>query len=152
MDRRSVRRSRLSQFLLDEFFGVSNPIDGCARRTVVCPMDHRCHRWLHVPIFWEKKFGLFFLWGVTVYFYVDDIFITKRNISVINATNNINMKDIEVTDVIENVLDKFKHLDFSIVETTINVRFVLQKNEDKSESQMDSDRELRSMMYIMKCA
>ena len=89
-------------------------------------------------------------------FYVDDIVIIKRDISNINATkhmleSNFDMKDIEVTDVIENVLDKFKHLDFNIVKTPINVRFVLQKNEGKNYSQLDCTRVLRSMIYIMKC-
>ena len=38
------------------------------------------------------------------------------------------MKDIEVTYVIEKVLDKFKYLDFNIVKTQINMSFVLQNN------------------------
>ena len=46
------------------------------------------------------------------------------------------MKYIEVIDVIEKVLDKFKYLDFNIVKTSINVSFVLQKNEGKSDSQI----------------
>ena len=50
--------------------------------------------------------------------------------------------------MIENILDKFKHLDFNIVK---NVIFVLQKNEDKSYSQLNYTRVLRSMIYIMKC-
>ena len=93
---------------------------------------------------------------VIVCFYVDDMLIIKRDISDVNATkhmleSNFDMKDIEVTDVIEKVLDKFKYLDFNIVKTPINVRFVLQKNEGKSDSQLDCARVLRSMIYIMKC-
>ena len=41
------------------------------------------------------------------------------------------MKDIEVIDVIESVLNKFKYLDFNNIKTPINVSFVLQKNECK---------------------
>ena len=65
--------------------------------------------------------------------------------------SNFDMKDIEVTDMIEKVLAKFKYLDFNIVKTPINVRFVLQKNEGNSDSQLDCARVLRSMIYIMKC-
>ncbi|TMX05729.1 hypothetical protein EJD97_004323 [Solanum chilense] len=47
--RSTVTDYGLRQFFLDEFFfGVSDPIDDCARRTVVCPTDHRCHRLLHL--------------------------------------------------------------------------------------------------------
>ena len=54
--------------------------------------------------------------------------IIKRDTSDINATkhmleSNFDMKDIEVTNVIEKVLDKFMYLDFNIVRTAINVRF-----------------------------
>ena len=52
--------------------------------------------------------------------------------------SNFDMKDIEVTDVIEKVLDKFKNLDLNSVKSLINVSFVLQMNAVKSESQMDN--------------
>ena len=50
---------------------------------------------------------------VVICFYVDDMLIIKRDIYDINATkpmleSNFDMKEIEVTDVIEKVLDKFK--------------------------------------------
>ena len=70
--------------------------------------------------------------------------IIKRDTSDINATkhmleSNFDMKDIEVTNVIEKVLDKFEYLDSNIVKTPIktptNVIFVLQNNEGKSNSQ-----------------
>ena len=59
--------------------------------------------------------------------------IIKRDISDINATkhmlkSNFNMKDIEVTNVILNVHDKFKYLNFSIIKTQIKVTFVIEKN------------------------
>ena len=31
-----------------EFLGVSDPIEGCAGRTVGQAMVHRCYRWLHL--------------------------------------------------------------------------------------------------------
>lgn len=62
------------------------------------------------------------------------------------------MKEIEVTDVIEKVLDKFKQLNFNIDQTPINVSFVLEKNEEKNDSQLDYTKVFRSMIYIMKCA
>ena len=57
------------------------------------------------------------------FFYIDDMLIIKRDTSDINATkhmleSNFDMKDIEVTNVIENLLDKFKNLDFNIVKDT----------------------------------
>ena len=66
--------------------------------------------------------------------------IIKRDISDINATkhmleSNFDMQDIEVTDVIEKLLDKFKYLNLNIFKTPINVFFVYQKNESKSDSQ-----------------
>ena len=90
---------------------------------------------------------------VVVCFYADELLIIKRDISDVNATkhmleNNFDMKDIKVTDVIEKVLDKFKYLDFNIVKTPINMSFVLQKHEGKSNSQLDYARVLRSMIYI----
>lgn len=59
--------------------------------------------------------------------------IIKRNISDTNLTehmleSNFNMKDIEVTNVILNVHDKFKYLNFSIIKTQIKVTFVIEKN------------------------
>ena len=92
---------------------------------------------------------------VIVWIYVNDKLIIKRDISDINATKNMlesnfDMKDTEVTDVIEKVLDKFKYLDFNIVKTPINMSFALQKHEGKSNSQLDYARVLRSMIYIIK--
>ena len=41
--------------------------------------------------------------------------------------SNFNTKDVEITDVIETVLDKFKYLDFNIVKTPINVRLYFKR-------------------------
>ena len=62
-----------------------------------------------------------------------DIIVTMHMLE-----SNFDMKDIEVTDVIEKVLDKFKNLDLNSVKSLINVSFVLQMNAVKSESQMDN--------------
>ena len=55
---------------------------------------------------------------VIVWIYVYDMLIIKRQIYDINATKHIQeqlrYKNIEVTDVFEKVLDKFKYLDFNI--------------------------------------
>ena len=45
--------------------------------------------------------------------------------------SNFDMKDIETTDVIEKVLDKFKYLDFNIFKNPTHVRFVLQNMKAK---------------------
>ncbi|PHT73217.1 hypothetical protein T459_24002 [Capsicum annuum] len=91
---------------------------------------------------------------VIVCLYVDDMLIISRDISDINATKRMleskfDMKDLGVSDVIlgrrihrnlqglalsqshciENVLDKFKYIEFSIAKTLLNVSFVLRKNE-----------------------
>ena len=62
---------------------------------------------------------------VIVWIYVYDMLIIKRQIYDINATKHIQeqlrYKNIEVTDVFEKVLDKFKYLDFYIDKTQINV-------------------------------
>ena len=52
-------------------------------------------------------------YNVIICFYVDDMFIIKRDIFDINATkhileSNFDMKEIGVTDMIEKVLDMFK--------------------------------------------
>ena len=61
--------------------------------------------------------------------------------------SNFNMKDIGVTNLIENVLDKFKHINFNIVKIPINVRLILQKNEGEGDSQLNCARVLRRMIY-----
>ncbi|KAF3661707.1 hypothetical protein FXO38_11555 [Capsicum annuum] len=92
---------------------------------------------------------------VIVCLYVDDMLIISRDISDINATKRMleskfDMKDLGVADVIlgirihrtpqglalsqshyiENVLEKFKYMEFGIAKTPLDVIFVLQKNEE----------------------
>ena len=59
--------------------------------------------------------------------------------------SNFDMKNIKVTDVIESILEKFKWLGFNIYQTPMNVSFVLQKNEQKSDSKLDYATCLRSI-------
>ena len=69
-DRQSVCRSRLSQFFPTEFLGVFDPINSCEGRTVVCRTDRRCHRWLHLQIFLEKKTDFLVYFGYRVLHYL----------------------------------------------------------------------------------
>ena len=52
---------------------------------------------------------------------------------------------------IEKVLDKFKYLNFNIAKTPLDVSIALQKNKGESDSQLDYERVLGSLMYIMNC-
>ncbi|PHU23376.1 hypothetical protein BC332_08483 [Capsicum chinense] len=81
------------------------------------------------------------------------------------------MKDLGVTDVIlgirihrtpqrlalsqshyiENVLDKFKYMEFGIAKAHLDVSFALRKNEGESDSKLEYARVLGCLMYIMNC-
>ncbi|PHT50786.1 hypothetical protein CQW23_10533 [Capsicum baccatum] len=52
---------------------------------------------------------------------------------------------------IENVLDKFKYMEFGIAKTLLDVSFALRKNEGESDSQLEYVRVLRCLMFIMNC-
>ena len=52
---------------------------------------------------------------------------------------------------IKKVLDKFKYLNFNVVKTPIDLSYIFQKNEGRSDSQLEYARVLRSLMYIMNC-
>ena len=57
----------LKNFSRVKLLGVSDPIDGCAGRTVVQATVRRCNHWLQLQFFFEKLiFGLFWLQGVTL--------------------------------------------------------------------------------------
>ena len=57
--------SQDSQFFPADFLGVSDPIDGCARWTVICATNRRCHCLFHLQIHQKKKlFLVYFGYGV----------------------------------------------------------------------------------------
>ena len=92
---------------------------------------NKCDKYFYIKVTPNYK--------IDVCFYVDHMLIFKRDTFDINSTKhmlerNFDMKDTKVTNVIEKIFDKLKYLDFNIEKTSVNMRFVLQKNEQKSDS------------------
>ena len=108
--------------------------------------------------------------------YVDDMLIIGSNNDIIKATkrmltNEFNMKDLCVTDVIlgmkisrkydglvlyqahyvKKVLEKFKEYNDSLVRTPIDVNLHLTKNKGQGIYQLEYSRIIGSLMYIMNC-
>ncbi|XP_070005208.1 secreted RxLR effector protein 161-like [Nicotiana sylvestris] len=101
----------------------------------------------------------------------------SNNIANINATKSMltskfDIKDLGVADLIlgikihktpqslalsqshytKTILEKFKHLNFKVAKTPIDVNLALAKNKGQSISQLDYDRVQGCLMYIMNCA
>ena len=110
---------------------------------------------------------------VIICLYVDDMLILSKNIDYINATKRMlsskfNIKDLGVvylilgimilktplrlalcqSHYIESTLHKFNYLNFNIVKNPIDLSFTFQKNEDKSDSQLEYARVLGSLMHF----
>ena len=52
---------------------------------------------------------------------------------------------------IEKALNKFNYLNFNVVKTSVDLRCTFKKIEGQSDSQLEYDRVLGSLMYIMNC-
>ena len=114
---------------------------------------------------------------VIVCLYVDDMLIIDSNNDIIKATkrmltNEFDMKDLGVTDVIlgmkisrksdglvlsqshyiKKVLEKFKKYNDSPVRTPVDVNLHLTKNKGQGISQFEYLRIIGSLIYIMNCA
>ena len=53
--------------------------------------------------------------------------------------------------MLKKVLDKFKHLNFNVVKTPIDISGTFKKNEGQSDSQSEYARVFGSLIYIMNC-
>ncbi|XP_070004528.1 secreted RxLR effector protein 161-like [Nicotiana sylvestris] len=107
---------------------------------------------------------------------MDDMLIMSNDIANINVTKHmltskLDMKDFGVGDLIlgikihktpqglalsqshyiQKVLKKFKYLDFKVAKTPIDVNLALAKNKGQNISQLDYDRMLGCLMYIINC-
>ncbi|XP_070014962.1 secreted RxLR effector protein 161-like [Nicotiana sylvestris] len=85
---------------------------------------------------------------VIVCLYVDDMLTMIKRIRIHKIPQGLALSQ---SHYIENVLDKFKYLDFKISKTPIDVSYALQKTEGESDSQLDYAIVLGSLMYIMNC-